>query len=76
MMVTIRPWWLLSKVHPRRSKILLKTRFKPRALKTMPKLMRMLKEQRREGVEFNDLELVFSKDILARRRLRTICTME
>jgi hypothetical protein len=75
-MVMIRLWWLVTKVNPRRSKRLPRTIFKLRAFKKMLKLMQTLKELRFEGVEFNALELVFCKDILAHIRLHIFCKME
>jgi hypothetical protein len=75
-MVMIRLWWLVPKVKPQRSKRLLSVRFKERTLKKLPKLMQTLKELRCEGVEFNALELVYCKDILAQLRLSIFCKME
>jgi hypothetical protein len=73
-MLMMRPWWLTSKVGPRKSKklprVMLKLTPPPRK---MPKLMRMLKELRCQGVNFNALGLVFYKDILVHLRLHTFC---
>jgi hypothetical protein len=66
----------VPKANPWRLKRLQKIRFKLRALKRTPKLKQMLKEVRCEGLEFNALELVFGKDILAHLRLHTFCKME
>jgi hypothetical protein len=46
---------------------------KLKAPRKTSKLMRMLKELRCEGVNFNALGLVFCKDILAHLRLLTFC---
>jgi hypothetical protein len=74
-MVMMRLWQLMSKVSPQRSKKLLRVMLKLRAPRKTPKLMRTLKKLRCEGVNFNALGLVLSKDILAHLRLHTFCEM-
>jgi hypothetical protein len=76
VMVMMWPWWLVPKVNPRELKRQPRIRFKLIALKKMPKLMQALKEQRCEGGDFNALELMFCKDILAHMRLHSFCKME
>jgi hypothetical protein len=48
---------------------------KLRALRKTSKLMRMMKELRCEGVNFNALGLVVCKDIMAHLRLHTFYEM-
>jgi hypothetical protein len=58
-------------VNPQKLKRWSRIKIKLRALRKTSKLMRMLKEPRSEGVEFNALKLMFSNDILAHPRLHT-----
>jgi hypothetical protein len=75
-MVLTQARWLLYQVNPQMSMRLPKVRLRLRAHRKMPKLMRMLKEPRCEGVESNALVHMFCKDILAHLRLRTLHEME
>jgi hypothetical protein len=51
-------------------------KLKLRAHKKIPELVRMLKLLSFEKVEFNVLECMFCKDVLAHLWLRNLCEME